>query len=172
VIRIVFLNGLGHQANITLDDQRQEICFIPDNDYTRFLREYLPESIKPGPIIDKDGNTLGEHHGIISFTIGQRHGMGLAAKEPLYVTDVDASNNAIVVGTRAGTYTLSWVLGMDDPEWMPPSYYAFTIYDEGEIPNPGGGIPHDMRGQSSLEFYYPGPGAVHCFTSTVTDTRS
>ncbi len=97
---------IARELGLPVADKResQEICFVPDNDYSGFLRGYLPDSIKPGPILDKEGNILGEHHGIISFTIGQRHGMGLAAREPLYITGIDSLKNAIIVGAKAETY--------------------------------------------------------------------
>jgi tRNA-uridine 2-sulfurtransferase len=101
--------------------ESQEICFIPDNDHAAFVKNYLAES-PPGPIIDGRGNILGKHRGIASYTIGQRHGLGIAAAEPLYVTALDAERNAIVVGTKEDTYSadliatdLNWIKG-DMPE--------------------------------------------------------
>lgn len=78
--------------------ESQEICFIPDNDYRRFIREAVPQALRPGPIVDVEGNIVGEHQGIAFFTIGQRRGMGISTGYPLYVIDIDASQNAIVVG--------------------------------------------------------------------------
>ena len=76
----------------------QEICFIPDDDYKRFLREETELEQKPGPILDLDGNRLGEHVGLVNYTVGQRKGLGLAAGRPLYVVDLDMANNALIVG--------------------------------------------------------------------------
>jgi len=84
--------------------ESQEICFIPDSDYGKFLREYIPAGIKPGPIINKEGKVIGEHRGIIFYTIGQRKGIGIAAREPLYVTSIDEKNNTIVVGKKDQIY--------------------------------------------------------------------
>ncbi len=78
--------------------ESQEICFIPDDDYRRFLKEKIPESMKRGSIKDHEGKVIGEHEGILNYTIGQRKGLGLAAKEPLYVLEIDAAENSIVVG--------------------------------------------------------------------------
>ncbi len=64
----------------------------------------LVETAPPGPILDKQGNILGEHRGIPSFTIGQRKGLGISAKEPLYVTDIDPEKNAIIVGSKEELY--------------------------------------------------------------------
>jgi tRNA-specific 2-thiouridylase len=80
--------------------QSQELCFIPDDDYPKFIREFIPQTVRPGPILDKQGNTLGEHQGIIFYTIGQRKGLGIAAQKPLYVTSIVHEKNAIVVGSK------------------------------------------------------------------------
>ena len=84
--------------------ESQEICFIPDDDYQAFLKNYLPGADEPGPIIDKAGNTLGKHQGIMSYTIGQRKGLGIAAAEPLYVTAIEPDRNAVVVGSKEQIY--------------------------------------------------------------------
>ena len=76
----------------------QEICFIPDDDYKRFLREETAVQLKPGPILDLDGNCLGTHRGLVNHTVGQRKGLGLAAGRPLYVVELDVASNALIVG--------------------------------------------------------------------------
>ena len=85
--------------------ESQEICFIPDNDYANFLRRRVPEACKPGPIFDKEGNKLGQHKGIAAYTLGQRRGIGIAYKEPLYVADIDCERNAVTVGTERDMYS-------------------------------------------------------------------
>lgn len=96
--------------------ESQEICFIPDNDYPKFLKEYMPLAVKPGPIRDKRGNVLGTHQGILFYTVGQRKGLGLSAGEPLYVIAVEPEGDAIVVGRKAEVYSrelvaseLNWI---------------------------------------------------------------
>jgi len=84
--------------------ESQEICFIPDGDYPKFLREYIPQAVKPGPILNRQGDTLGEHRGILFYTIGQRKGLGISAEEPLYVTAIVGERNAIVVGGKEEVY--------------------------------------------------------------------
>jgi tRNA-specific 2-thiouridylase len=84
--------------------ESQEICFIPDNDYPRFLQEYIPGAAKPGPILDGQGNVLGQHRGILFYTVGQRRGLGVSAGDPLYVIAIDRERNAIVVGGKQDTY--------------------------------------------------------------------
>ncbi len=78
----------------------QDICFVPDGDYRRVVLRHRPEAARPGPILHVDGRKLGEHGGIIGYTIGQRRGLGLAVGEPLYVVALDAVRNAVIVGPR------------------------------------------------------------------------
>lgn len=80
--------------------ESQEICFIQDNDYRRFLRDTVPEALQPGPILDVTGKVIGEHEGIAFFTIGQRRGLRLSSTRPLYVVDIDAKLNAVTVGSE------------------------------------------------------------------------
>jgi len=80
--------------------ESQELCFIADDDYNRFLTERMPESIKPGPILDTQGNILGEHRGIQFYTIGQRKGLRLSVGKPVYVLKIDTINNAVIVGDK------------------------------------------------------------------------
>ncbi|MBC8043990.1 MAG: tRNA 2-thiouridine(34) synthase MnmA [Rhizobacter sp.] len=79
-----------------------EICFIPDNDYERFLKETVPdltEKVSGGKIISEAGDVLGEHRGYPFYTIGQRKGLGLTTEEPVFVTEIDYQSNTITVGS-------------------------------------------------------------------------
>jgi len=76
--------------------ESQEICFIPDNDYRRFVAERL--NAEPGDLVDATGRTVGRHTGITNYTVGQRHGLGIASPVPLYVTAIDVAANRVVVG--------------------------------------------------------------------------
>ena len=96
--------------------ESQEICFIPDDDYARFLKDYIPEAAKPGPILDEQGNILGNHRGILHYTIGQRKGLGISTKEPSYVLAIEPERKAIVVGSKKAAYgneliasNLNWI---------------------------------------------------------------
>lgn len=80
-------------------DESQDICFIPDNDYARFLEKKSGTSA-PGDFLDQDGRVIGHHRGIIHYTIGQRKGLGIAAAYPLYVLRIDAGANTVVLGPR------------------------------------------------------------------------
>lgn len=76
----------------------QEICFVDDNDYGRFVEESSPGKSVPGDFVDREGNILGRHRGIIHYTIGQRKGLGIALGKPMYVVAIDAENNRVVLG--------------------------------------------------------------------------
>lgn len=82
----------------------QEICFLNGSDYRDFLREVAPEMLKPGPILDTDGNELGKHKGIAFYTIGQRRGLGIARPEPMYVVRIEPERNAIIIGREGDLY--------------------------------------------------------------------
>jgi tRNA-specific 2-thiouridylase len=86
----------------------QEICFI-DTNYHDFLRERVPEKIKPGPFIDKKGKVIGEHKGIPFYTIGQRRGLGISAGKPLYVIKIDAERNTVMLGDEEDLYVKEFI---------------------------------------------------------------
>lgn len=79
-------------------DESMEICFVPDNDYGRFLQQANQVQKHRGEIVDLQGRVLGYHDGIEFYTIGQRKGLRLASPRPLYVVDLDAANNRVIVG--------------------------------------------------------------------------
>ncbi len=78
--------------------ESQDICFVPGGDYRNLLLEEQPESLRPGPIVDQQGQEIGRHAGLPLYTIGQRKGIGVAAGQPLYVTRLDVARNAVIVG--------------------------------------------------------------------------
>lgn len=82
----------------------QEICFIPDNDHNSYIKNNSSEKFKNGDIVDKEGNILGKHNGIFNYTIGQRKGIKISSKDPLYVVDIDVKRNQIVVGNENEIY--------------------------------------------------------------------
>ncbi len=104
--KIALENGL----DIAKKPDSQEICFIPDNDYMRFLNETMSTAkkenvIKPGNIVDVKGNVRSTHNGIIKYTIGQRRGLGIANPNPLYVLKLDKEKNQVIVGEKEDTYS-------------------------------------------------------------------
>ena len=80
-------------------EESQEVCFVPENDYRRFLRESANVVDAKGEIVRRDGKVLGQHNGIHNFTIGQREGLNLGGlPRPLYVIELEAATNRVVVG--------------------------------------------------------------------------
>ena len=77
----------------------QDLCFLANGDYRRFLAEHAPDAVRPGPILTRDGQALGQHTGLPHYTIGQRKGLGISYHEPLYVLETDPARNALIVGT-------------------------------------------------------------------------
>ncbi|MEA3149823.1 MAG: tRNA-uridine 2-sulfurtransferase, partial [Gammaproteobacteria bacterium] len=78
----------------------QDICFVPTGRYTDIIGRLRPNAIEPGDIVDLDGHVIGQHQGIIHFTVGQRKGLGIASAAPLYVVKLDAASRRVVVGPR------------------------------------------------------------------------
>jgi len=105
--------------------ESQEICFIPGDDYAAFLQNYAPAAASPGPILDSKGNVLGQHRGIMFYTIGQRKGLGIAAPQPLYVTAIEPERNAVIVGAKEQTYTDELVA--DNFNWLSGSAPVYPI---------------------------------------------
>lgn len=94
------IRKMARQLGLTVAEkpESQEICFVTDNDYRRFLQERAGHRIEPGPFLDTEGNVVGTHEGIPYYTIGQRKGLGLAMGRPVYVVDIDVTRNAVIVG--------------------------------------------------------------------------
>lgn len=82
----------------------QEICFVEDNNYGKFIEERKPDKIVPGNFVDTDGNIIGTHKGIVHYTIGQRKGLGIALGKPAYVVDIIPNENKVVIGTNEDVF--------------------------------------------------------------------
>ncbi len=93
---------IAKDLNLPVHDKKesQEICFIEDDDYVRFIKENVPEAVKPGNIINEKGNIVGRHEGIAFYTIGQRKGIGAHFGLPKYVIKIDKDNNTIIIGDQ------------------------------------------------------------------------
>ncbi|PIP69464.1 MAG: tRNA 2-thiouridine(34) synthase MnmA [Nitrospirae bacterium CG_4_10_14_3_um_filter_44_29] len=103
--------------------ESQEICFTGDRNYFKFIDNVSQFTCGPGPIIDMNGKILGEHKGIYHYTIGQRKGLGISSKEPLYVTKIDAEKNIVYVGSQEQAKIkefevsgLNWLTPIHPPE--------------------------------------------------------
>ena len=86
--------------NVADKPDSQDICFVPNGDYASVIRKFRPDSFQKGNIKNLDGDVIGVHDGIINFTIGQRKGIKVSDKEPLYVLKINSENNEIVVGPK------------------------------------------------------------------------
>jgi len=91
--------------------ESQEICFVPDDDYKRFLAERSPGALKPGDILDVHGNILGKHQGVPLYTIGQRKGLGIATGTPLYVAELNYEKNQVIVGSNQDVFASELIAG-------------------------------------------------------------
>ncbi len=88
------------QLNVAEKPDSQDICFVPNGDYASVIRKFKPESLMKGNIKNLDGKVIGVHDGIINFTIGQRKGIKVSDKDPLYVLEIDSEKNEIIVGPK------------------------------------------------------------------------
>ncbi len=88
------------ELNVADKPDSQDICFVPNGDYASVIQKFRPESLKKGNIKNLDGKVIGVHDGIINFTIGQRKGIKVSDKEPLYVIQINSDKNEIIVGPK------------------------------------------------------------------------
>ena len=93
---------IAKKLNLNVADKpdSQDICFVPNGDYVSVIQKFRPDAFKKGNIKNLDGNVIGVHDGIVNFTIGQRKGIKIADKEPLYVIEIDSDKNEIIVGPK------------------------------------------------------------------------
>ena len=92
--------ALKLKLNVADKPDSQDICFVPNGDYSSVIQKYRPESFKPGKIFDISGSQLGMHEGIINYTIGQRKGIKISSDKPLYVIKINSKDNSIIVGEK------------------------------------------------------------------------
>jgi len=116
----------------------QDICFVPDGDYVRFLREYGGVESAPGDFVDRAGRVLGRHGGLVGYTAGQRKGLGVSADRRLYVVSKNAADNTVLLGDDAELF--SSALLASDVNWIEPApegslrVTAKTRYSQTEAP--------------------------------------
>lgn len=114
--------------------ESQEICFVPDNDYARFLSEKFPNevaNIGQGEIVDEHGDVKGYHRGYPFYTIGQRKGLGIALGRPVYVTRIDAESNQIVIGDKENLRNKGLTAGMVN--WIAIEKLSEPMHVEAQI---------------------------------------
>ena len=94
----------------------QDICFVPNGDYATVIERLRPDCSLPGEIVDMDGNILGQHQGVLHYTVGQRRGLGVAIGEPLYVVHIDADKRQVIVGPKDALARRTIML--DEVNWL------------------------------------------------------
>ena len=94
--------SIAKKLNLNVADKpdSQDICFVPNGDYSSVIKKYRPESFQKGDIIDLNGDKIGEHEGIINYTIGQRKGIKISSSQPLYVININSEKNTVIVGSK------------------------------------------------------------------------
>jgi tRNA-uridine 2-sulfurtransferase len=109
---------IARDIGLTIADKAdsQDICFVPSGNYAALVEKLKPEATRPGIIRHLDGHELGRHDGIIRFTVGQRKGLGIAAREPLYVVRIDADKGEVIVGPREALETRE--ITLRDVNWL------------------------------------------------------
>ena len=113
------IRKIAREHNLKIADKpdSEDICFIPDGNYKKFLEENSDLKENPGNIVNTNGEILGKHNGLYNYTIGQRKGLGISYKEPLFVIGFNKEKNEVIVGTNLDTYkkemyvnNLNWLL--------------------------------------------------------------
>jgi len=116
--------------------ESQDICFVTGKDYTEFVLSRIPGGVREGPIVDIQGNIIGRHRGIVHYTVGQRSGMRISSRAPLYVVAIDAAGNRIVAGEKKDLFSRGLVAGdinLFAEDW-PERIYGKIRYRKRETP--------------------------------------
>ncbi|HBH62654.1 MAG TPA: tRNA 2-thiouridine(34) synthase MnmA [Nitrospiraceae bacterium] len=154
-----------------LAPESQEICFVGNNKYADFINELAPEALRPGPVIDMNGNVVGEHKGIIFYTVGQRRGLGISSLQPYYVAGIDHTHNTIIVGSREDATRK--VLKVRELNWISIGSLTGSLRAEVKIRSTMRGVPSRLRPDKNdtviVEFdapqWAPAPGQSAVFYS-------
>lgn len=118
-----FVNAKKHES--------QDICFVPDGDYAAFIRRFTGKEYPPGDFVDRQGNVLGRHKGMIRYTIGQRKGLGLALPHPMYVCRKDMENNRVVLGENRDLFHS--VFEIENVNWIAEASPDHDIRAEAKV---------------------------------------
>jgi tRNA-specific 2-thiouridylase len=102
--------------DIAIKPDSQDICFVPDGDYVTLIDKLRPQGRKPGDIVHLDGRVLGQHQGVIGYTVGQRRGLNVAVGEPLFVVRIEPETARVVVGPREAL--LTGALTLTEANWL------------------------------------------------------
>ena len=132
---------LAEKSGLITAEKRdsQDICFIPNGDYTDFIQRWTGRNYPEGEIVDCNGRAVGQHRGLIRYTVGQRHGLRVSAEEPLYVIGKDYASNTLTVGPKEALFhkelmaeDFNW-LSISEPDG-PIRATARTRYHQSEAP--------------------------------------
>jgi len=136
----------------------QDICFVPSGGYASVVEKYRPGALDPGEIVHVDGRVMGQHTGIINFTIGQRRGIGVSSPEPLFVVSLDPETRRVTIGPREALAKLSVLVR--EVNWLCDE----TLFENGlkayvKIRSTQGPIPATIfrRGPNSAEVRFETP---------------
>lgn len=101
------VRAIAEKINLRIANKpdSQDICFVPDGDYAKFIEKYTGKKTPEGDFVDKEGNYIGRHKGIIHYTIGQRRGLGIPAASRLYVCEISPKTNTVVLGDNADLFS-------------------------------------------------------------------
>ncbi len=148
--------------------ESQDICFVPDGDYAAFIEKRLGITFPSGDFVDEAGKVLGQHRGIIRYTIGQRRGLGLSLQEPLYVIRKDAVSNQVVLGPSEKLFSrellagqANWIAGR--PPEGPIRVQARIRYNQKAFPatiTEAGGDTFRLKFDEPQRAVSPGQSAV------------
>ena len=149
----------AEELDLPADEMKesQEICFVTQGDYRTFLTAEAPQALRPGPFLDPEGKTIGEHRGIAFYTPGQRKGLGIASGERLYVKEVNPETNAVVLG-RAEDLSRQ-TCTVHDINWLgdalPETLDHVDIKYRYASPAVSGRVQQHTAGTFSIEFQEP-----------------
>jgi tRNA-specific 2-thiouridylase len=150
---------IAKKIGLTVAEERdsQEVCFIPDNDYKKFIEKNIKTTPREGDIVNKEGKVLGKHFGIHKYTVGQRKGVKTISNDPLYVIGIDKKKNEIIVGPEESLYTSE--LTAKDTNWVMPDLIKENLplkakirYRAEEMPCQITNIQGDKEGKVTISF--------------------
>ena len=144
----------------------QDICFVPSGNYAAVIEKLRPGAVEPGDIVNLDGQVVGEHRGVIHYTIGQRRGLGLGGGDPLFVIRLDAGNRRVIVGPREALATrtvsvsgINWI-GDDEFESAPEGGWEATVKVRSTRPSAPARIHPRGDGSAEVELLSPEEGVA------------
>jgi tRNA-specific 2-thiouridylase len=140
----------------------QDLCFLPQGRYRDFLRSRCPEAFRPGLIVHVSGEVLGRHEGIGAYTVGQRRGLGIASREPLYVVALRPERNEVVVGEEAHTHRGEVTAGEANWVSVPPPREALSARVKIRYNHPGAPAEVTPVGDGRVRIVFSASQAAPC----------